>query len=140
MSSNEADGGSQAIARARADLGMEDYSVAIRTGRHDLVADERPVLGGQDTGPSPYEFLLSGLAACTAITLRMYAKRKQWDLRRVHLDLRFIRSGQDSHIERSITVEGELSDDQRDRLANVAERTPVTLTLKAGVTIETTLS
>lgn len=64
------------IARAHADLGTQDYPVAIRAGHHDLVADERPVLGGRDAGPAPYEYLLSGLAACTAITLCMYAKRK----------------------------------------------------------------
>lgn len=139
MSAPEPTAGNRILARARADLGTEDYPVAIRAGHHDLVADEPPALGGRDAGPAPYEYLLSGLGACTAITLRMYAKRKQWDLRLVHVDLRFVQSGKDSRIERSITVEGDLSDDQRARLADIAERTPVTLTLKAGVTIETEL-
>lgn len=127
------------IARVDATIGTQEYRVSMKAGRHDLIADEPKGLGGEDAGPAPYEYLLSGLGACTAITLRMYAARKQWDLRQVHVDLRFIRDGDNARIERSIALEGDLTDEQRARLADIAERTPVTLTLKSGVQIATEL-
>jgi putative redox protein len=73
--------GDRLIARAATTIGTENYRVGIKAGHHALVADERPAHGGGNAGPAPYEYLLSGLGACTAITLRMYAERKQWDLR-----------------------------------------------------------
>jgi putative redox protein len=79
------------------------------------------------------------LGACTAITLRMYAERKQWALRGVQVDVRFSGTGKDGAIARVLKLDGELSDEQRARLADIAERTPVTLTLKNGVAITTTL-
>jgi putative redox protein len=70
----------------------------------------------------------------------MYAERKQWPLRGVQIDLHFSGSGKDGAIARVISFEGDLSDEQRARLADIAERTPVTLTLKIGVAITTTLA
>ena len=128
------------IARVAATIGTQNYRVEMKAGRHALIADERKGLGGEDTGPAPYEYLLSGLGACTAITLRMYAARKQWDLRQAHVELRFFHQGDASRIERIITLEGDLTDEQRARLADIAERTPVTLTLKSGMTIHTELT
>lgn len=127
------------VAKVQAELGAEDHRVEIAAGRHALVGDEGPGLGGKDAGPSPYQFLLSGLAACTAITLRMYAQRKAWKLTGLHVDLRFTRDGETSRIDRTLTVTGDLDDQQRARLADIAERTPVTLTLKSGVEIRTEL-
>lgn len=128
------------IARVAAAIGTQDYRVDLKTRHHDLVADEPKALGGGDAGPAPYDYLLSGLGACTAITLRMYAARKQWDLRQAHVDLRFIHQGEASRIERVIALEGDLTGEQRARLADIAERTPVTLTLKSGVAIHTELA
>jgi putative redox protein len=108
-------------------------------GHHQLCADERAELGGQDVGPAPYELLCAALCACTAITLRMYAERKKWPLRAVHVDVRYTQEGKKGAIARVLTFEGELDGEQRARLADVAERTPVTLTLKQGVPITTTL-
>ena len=139
MSGTDSNSAERLIARARASLGAENYRVAIRAGHHDLVADERPFLGGRDAGPGPYEYLLSGLGACTAITLRMYAERKGWDLDSVDVSLRFMQGETGQRIDRTIAVQGELSKEQRARLADIAERTPVTLTLKTGVEIVTTL-
>src|SRR5690349_9188604 len=127
------------MSHARASIGTTNYAVAIMAGRHQLSADEGPALGGHDTGPSPYDLLCSALCACTAITLRMYAERKQWPLRGVQVDARFRREGELSAITRELSFEGELDDAQRARLADIAERTPVTLTLKQGVTITTTV-
>ena len=128
------------VARVHGELGPANYRVDLKAGRHHvLVADERQAHGGGDAGPAPYEYLLSGLAACTAITLRMYAERKSWPLEQVRIELRFIRTGKAARIERELILEGPLSEDQRLRLADVAERTPVTLTLKSGVEIHTEL-
>jgi len=126
------------IARAHARLG-EKYRVEIEAGRHPLVADEGAHLGGSDAGPAPFELLLGALAACTAITLRMYAERKAWPLDGLSIDLAFGRDDDVARIDRAITVEGGLSDEQLVKLAKIAERTPVTLVLKSGVAIRTEL-
>lgn len=125
------------MARAHGEIGLEDYKVAIRAGRHDLVADESPALGGADAGPSPYELLLAGLAACTSITLRMYAERKGWALAGVRVGLLYRVEDGKARIERTMHLDGDLDDAQRARLAEITEKTPVTLTLKAGVEIRT---
>lgn len=127
------------MAHAKASIGTTNYAVSITTGHHQLDADEGAELGGKDVGPSPYDLLCSALCACTAITLRMYAVRKEWLVRAVHVDVRFLREGKESAISRVVSVEGELDDEQRARLVQIAERTPVTLTLKQGVAITTTL-
>jgi len=127
------------MAHARASIGTTNYQTAIVTGHHTLTADEGPQLGGKDVGPGPYEFLTSALAACTAITLRMYAERKQWPVTAVHADVTFVREGDQQHIDRVLTIEGAVDDGQKKRMAEIAERTPVTLTLKGGLEIRTKL-
>lgn len=124
---------------AAASIGTTNYVVSITAGHHELKADERVPLGGKDVGPAPYELLCSALCACTAITLRMYAERKQWSLRGVHVDVHYSRPDNDERIDRVLKFEGELDDQQRERLADIAERTPVTLTLKKSFPIITTV-
>lgn len=126
------------MAHAKASIGTTNYQTAIVTGHHKLTADERPALGGKDVGPGPYELLTSALAACTVITLRMYAERKQWPVTAVHADVHFVRAGDSQHIDRVLTIEG-ADDEQKKRMADIAERTPVTLTLKGGLEIRTRL-
>ena len=127
------------MAHAHASIGTVDYQTAITTGHHQLTADEGPALGGKDVGPGPYELLSSALAACTVITLRMYAERKQWPVSAVQADVHFIRQGEQQHIERVLTIDG-ADDEQKKRMAEIAERTPVTLTLKRSLEIRTTLA
>ena len=119
------------------------YRGEVRAGRHRLVADEGPEVGGDDTGPNPYQLLLAGLVQCTAATLRMYANRKGWGLGAVNVRARLLRTGDGAakkeRIERSIRVHGDLSFDQKRRLAEIADRTPVTRTLQRGLVITTTL-
>ena len=128
------------MAHARASIGTTNYETAIVTGHHKLTADEGPGLGGKDVGPGPYELLTSALAACTAITLRMYAERKQWPVTSVQADVTFVREGDKQRIDRVLTIEGKIDDEQKKRMADIAERTPVTLTLKGGLEIKTRLS
>jgi putative redox protein len=125
------------MARAQARIGTVDFKTTITTGRHELIADEMPKLGGADAGPAPYDLLLASLGACTAITLRMYAERKKWPLEALEVDLHYERQGDAQHIERTLRFTGALDESQRARLADIAERTPVTLTLKGGLPITT---
>lgn len=127
------------IARAKGQIGARRYRVELDSGGHPILADETQQAGGGDDGPSPYGLLLSALAACTLITLKMYCERKAWPLDAVEIDLRFTRSGDEALIERTVTAHGELSEQQCSRLAEIAERTPVTLTLRNGVGIRTDL-
>lgn len=124
---------------ARASIGTTDYEVAIMAGHHRLVADESVQRGGKDAGPSPSELACAALCACTAITLRMYAERKEWLLQAVHVSAHLELNGGHRTITRTIKPEGNLNDEQRARLADIAERTPVTLLFKEAATITTTL-
>ncbi|MDP1752807.1 MAG: OsmC family protein [Reyranella sp.] len=128
------------MAHARASIARVNYATAITAGHHELAADEGPELGGKDTAPNPYELLCSSLGACTVITLRMYAERKQWPVTAVHADIHFVREGDKQRIDRVLTIEGAVDDEQKKRMADISERTPVTLTLKGGLEIRTTLA
>lgn len=118
-------------------IGTVPYAASIGAGAHRLTADEPAERGGRDAGPAPYDLVLAGLGACTAITLRMYADRKQWPVQAVHVELHFRREGERGRIDRAVRIEGDLTPEQRARIAEIAERTPVTLTLKAGADIHT---
>jgi uncharacterized OsmC-like protein/alpha/beta superfamily hydrolase len=126
------------------------FGQRIIAGGHQLVADEPAGIGGADSGPTPYDLLLAGLGACTAITVRMYADRKGWPLRQMTVRLRHSRihavdcldcetkAGQLDQIERELRFEGELTDDQRARLMDIADRCPVHRTLHSEVLVATT--
>jgi putative redox protein len=128
------------VAHATADISTVNYTVSLTAGHHPLTADEAAAAGGQDTGPAPHELLCAALGACTAITLRMYAQRKEWALHGVHVDVRLQFEGNQARsATRRLRLTGDLDEAQRARLADIAERTPVTLTLKQGVAITTIL-
>src|SRR4029079_16297627 len=112
------------MAHARASIGTVDYATSIATRHHTLAADEGPELGGKDAGPAPYDLLSSALGACTVITLRMYAERKQWPVTAVQVDVHFHR-GEDKteRIDRVLRIEG-ADAEQKKRMAEIAERTP----------------
>ncbi len=130
----------QQIAWANARIGEVRYAVDIQTGHHRLVADEHPALGGKDAGPTPFGLLVSALGACTSATLKMYAQRKGWPLEALDVKLRYFKAESGDHIERVLTPHGPLDAAQRARLADIAERTPVTVALKGGVAIRTSLA
>ena len=115
------------------------YRVDVRVGAHQLIADEPVVAGGGDLGPSPFGLVVSGLAACTATTLRKYAERKGWAITMIEVDVRYDVDVDGRRVfERTITVPVGLTKEQRARLAEIAERTPVTLAIRDGTPITTT--
>ena len=126
-----------AVATAR--IGQARYATAITTGRHALTADEPERNGGADVGPAPFDLLLASLGACTAMTLKMYAEHKQWPLEELEVQLRYHGGETPPRIARVLVPTGLLDEAQRARLADVAERTPVTLAIKGGVPIQTSL-
>jgi uncharacterized OsmC-like protein len=121
----------------------------ILVGAHRLIADEPMAVGGRDSGPNPYDYLLAALGACTAMTLRLYAERKALPLDRVTVRLRHAKihaadcetcetkSGKIDRIERGILLEGALDDEQRARLMEIADKCPVHRTLTSEVDIRT---
>jgi putative redox protein len=127
------------------------FAHEIRVGRHVLRADEPRSLGGDDSGPSPYGYLSAALAACTSMTIRMYADRKQWPLDHVAVSVRHDKihaedceaceseTGRIDRFDRTLHLEGALSTEQRQRIAEIADRCPVHRTLHAEVEVRTTL-
>lgn len=113
------------------------YAQEIRSGRHHFQSDEPKSSGGTDTGPAPYGLLLGSLAACTSITLRMYAERKGWELGTVSIDLEIAREDEKEVIRREVRLSAPLTAEQRTRLAEIAEKTPVTRTIRQGVRVDT---
>jgi len=125
------------IAHAVLDSQTGDACV-IRARRHTLTADEALSHGGTDTGPAPYEIFVSALAACTAITLRMVAQRKGWELGAIRVDVELEKDERGvDRIARTVSFGAPLNEEQRATLAEIAEKTPVTRTIKAGAPIET---
>lgn len=133
------------------ETGHGTFQQEVRAGRHRLFADEPKSFGGTDTGLSPYELLLAGLGACTAMTIRMYADRKKLPLEHVSVLLHHdkihaedcadceTREGKIDVIERSITLTGNLDDAQRARLLEISEKCPVHRTLHSEINIRTRL-
>jgi putative redox protein len=124
----------------RAKLGETPYRVDIEAGEHKLVADEHASLGGGDVGPNPFELVLSGLAACTLITLRMYGERKGWPALAISVTLQHHVDDGRHFIDRRVEVAGAPDAAGVARLRDIVERTPVTLALKDGFAISTQLN
>jgi uncharacterized OsmC-like protein len=135
-----------------AENGQGLFGQDLLDGRHALIADEPVSAGGKDAGPNPYELLLMSLGACTSMTLRLYARRKQLPLTRVSVRLRHSRihaedcadcetkTGFIDRIEREIELEGELDPQQRQRLLEIANMCPVHRTLIGEISIITKLA
>ena len=128
------------MARGTAHIGRDTYRTTLEVSGHALVADEPQRNGGANAGPAPYDYLLAGLGACTAITLRMYADRKQWPLDAVDVSLHLTHDDGALLVKRTLVFSGALQSEQKSRMAEIAEKTPVTLTLKAGLRIDTSFA
>lgn len=127
-----------------AENGQGRYQQQVTVGQHHLVADEPESLGGADAGPAPFDLVLAGLGACTSITLRMYAERKGWPLRRVSVELRHEKVAIDGAmrdvIHREIRLEGELAEHERQRLLEIANKCPVHRALSQGFHVASSLA
>ena len=123
--------------------GQGRYQQEVIVGEHRLLADEPVDVGGADAGPAPLEFVMAGLGACTSMTLRMYAERKGIPLTRVSLSLVHDKvkvSGiPRDRIVRAITLEGDLTVEQRARLLEIANKCPVHKALEQPLMIESEL-
>ncbi len=137
------------MAEIIAKIGKEKYETTLTVGKHKIIADE-PLAVGKDKGPTPYELLLMALGSCVAMTLRMYADRKKWDLQEVQVVLNQNRThakdcddceskeGFVHNIEKEIKLVGNLDDTQRLRLIEISDRCPVNKTLLGEIKITTT--
>ena len=127
------------------------FAQRVAIEQHQLAADEPVAFGGTDTGPNPYDLLLAALGTCTSMTLGAYARRKAWPLEAVNVRLRHAKIhatdcidcetkvGLLDRIERDIELVGPLSDEQRARLLEMADKCPVHRTLESEVAIQTRL-
>ncbi len=125
------------------DSGHGGLQVLIQAGPARFVADEPAALGGLDLGPTPHDLVCAGLAACTAQTLRLYAKRKDWPLGEVIVEVTHERSldlDPPDVFTRTLTLRGALDDDQRERLAEIAEKCPVHLLLTHSASVNTVIA
>jgi uncharacterized OsmC-like protein/alpha/beta superfamily hydrolase len=129
----------------------DGFTTAMKVGSHFLTADEPVVFGGNDYGPSPYELVSAGLSACTAMTIQMYAKRKEWNVENVQVHTSYSKShAQDCEncetdsakldtFHREITLSGNLDKKQKVRLLQIADKCPVHKTLHSNIQIITKL-
>lgn len=119
--------------------GERGYAQRITTtSGHELLSDEPERRGGTNTGAAPFDLMLGSLGACTAITLRMYAERKQWNLGIVDIKLRLVKEGEEpTRIERTISVSEAIDGEQQVKLLEIADKTPVTKALAPGIPIQT---
>lgn len=135
----------------RAITSAGSFSTPIKMGKHKVLADEPESVGGSDLGPTPYNLLAAALAACTSMTIQMYAQRKKWNVKDVSVEVKHEKRHQaDSeqctesqakidHFERVIKLEGELDQDQRKRLLEIANKCPVHKTLENEIRITSSL-
>ncbi|HRI66022.1 MAG TPA: OsmC family protein [Polyangium sp.] len=119
--------------------GEGKFQQVVLTGPHQALADEPKEVGGDDAGLAPFDYVLAGLGACTSMTVKMYADRKSWPLTQVNVDLRMNKVDDGYRITRSIRLDGDLSEEQRTRLLDIANKCPVHKMLTGKIEIETAL-
>lgn len=132
-------------------LGDQNYKTVMTAGPHELIADEPEDVGGKDEGPDPYDYLLMALGSCSVITMKMYANRKEWPVEDIYIEMRHNKTHAEDcedcddpkaridKIEKDIIVEGDLSEEQLERLLEISKKCPVHKTLLSDVEIVSTV-
>ncbi len=123
-----------------ASIASTHYRVKLQNGRHEFLADEPKDIGGEDTGPAPDELLEASLASCTAITLRMYADRKNWPVAEIMVTVILERKDNKTIFSREIVLNGTVDEGQRQRLLEIAKACPVSKTLLGEIEINSHIS
>lgn len=131
----------------------QPFETTLTAGSHELIADEpESVEGGGDEGPDPYDYLLMALGSCTVMTVKMYARRKDWPLEDVYAELKHHKKhDQDCEncekkqskidvIEKELVFKGNLSEEQEDKLLEISKKCPVHRTLQSDIKIESSVS
>ncbi len=117
--------------------GVHNFVVKSSVRSHEIVSDVSASIGGQDQGMNPHEILESALAACTSITIKMYAKRKNMKLDDVEVVVQILSEGKESVISRKIKLVGTLSSEESSKLMDIADKCPIHKLLMSQVTIQT---
>jgi uncharacterized OsmC-like protein/esterase/lipase len=129
----------------------DNFTTSIQTKKHSFIADEPENVGGDNFGPSPYDFLSAGLAACTVMTLKLYTERKKWDLQEVFVYITYSKKHRDDldidadkptrfdHLQKKLKFIGNLDEKQKQRLKEIAAKCPVHKTLQSKIIIETAI-
>lgn len=125
-----------------ADTGPDTYTTIVKARHHLFTADEPQNLGGDDKGPNPMELLAASLAACTNITLQMYAKRKKWAIEAIHIEVTFEtdRNTDTTTFNRNIVLRAELDQEQQQKMLEMAEACPIHKVLHNKAVINTVVS
>jgi putative redox protein len=121
----------------RTHRGQGPMQQVIEIGPHRLLTDVAPEFGGEASGPEPHDLLAAALAACTTLTVNLYAKRKGWQLDEVQVTVRHGQEGAAYGLHRSIRYVGGLSEEEKQRLTDVANKCPVHKTLSGQIQITT---
>ncbi len=122
-----------------ATIGTNRYETVLSNSRHNVIADENAEHSGADLGPNPGELLMMSLASCTAITLRMYADRKQWQVAEIVVTVEMVKQENKTLFNKSIRLNGNLDETQRSRMISIAKACPVQQTLTHPIEINTIL-
>lgn len=118
----------------------ENLAASIRAGNFEIISGVSPAKGGKDEGPDPHELLEAALAACTIITVQMYANRKEWKLDSTSVEIKIeSESKAGTVIQRNVTFTGDLDDEQRQRLLAIADKCPIHILLEGKVEIKTAM-
>lgn len=113
-----------------------EFAVTLTNGEHQIISDVAKSLGGTDEGLNPHELVEAALSACTLLTLHLYAKRKNWDVSNVKVEVKIIKEGADSVIERNLYF-GNMDEEQKTRLTQIANKCPIHNLLESNIKIET---
>ncbi|HLW63568.1 MAG TPA: OsmC family protein [Flavobacterium sp.] len=126
------------MAKVKATITNQKYKTILQTNSHTFLSDEPKELGGQNLGPTPIDFLASALAACTTITLKMYASRKEWSLEEAEVTVEVDLKSEPgiTRFKKNIVLKGNLTEEQKLKLFAIAERCPVNKALKQSIVME----